>query len=145
MSYDTLTITTEGRVATLRMDNPPVNVITRELLIDLLKATELLETIEQVSAFMSVNAEHHMAAVRTQANTASSDLAASGEGLSTVLIITKCRQLTRLIICNQRIKQLVQPLTLNELVQLVERQVDAVITDTALRKVVGSYALGPIS
>ncbi len=36
----TVTVRTEGRVATLRMDNPPVNVITRELLIDLLKTTE---------------------------------------------------------------------------------------------------------
>ena len=42
MSHGTVEVTTDGRVATLRMDNPPVNVITRELLIDLLKATEQL-------------------------------------------------------------------------------------------------------
>lgn len=39
MSHGTVSVTAEGRVATLRMDNPPVNVITRELLVDLLKAT----------------------------------------------------------------------------------------------------------
>lgn len=39
MSNGTVSVTAEGRVATLRMDNPPVNVITRELLVDLLKAT----------------------------------------------------------------------------------------------------------
>ena len=63
MSYDTITVTTEGRVATLRMDNPPVNVITRELLIDLLKATEALAADESTTVLVleSANPEFFIA------------------------------------------------------------------------------------
>ncbi|MEM7285616.1 MAG: enoyl-CoA hydratase/isomerase family protein [Actinomycetota bacterium] len=56
MSYETVTVTTEGRVATLTMDNPPVNVITRELLIDLLKATEELAADDSTTVLVLASA-----------------------------------------------------------------------------------------
>lgn len=40
--YETIDLRVEGRLATITIDNPPVNVITRTLLIDLLKVTERL-------------------------------------------------------------------------------------------------------
>lgn len=52
MTHRTLEVTTRGRVVTVRIDNPPVNVITRELLIDLLKVTEELAADEATTVLV---------------------------------------------------------------------------------------------
>ena len=51
------------------------------------------------------------------------------------------RQLRRLVIGDQRLDQLVQRFAGDHLVELVERQVDAVVGDPALREIVGADAL----
>ncbi len=62
----------------------------------------------------------------------------------TIPLAAHLRQLARLVLGNQRIDQLVQTDAFHDLVQLVERQVDPVIGDTALRKVVRPDPLGAI-
>ncbi len=63
MSHDTLDLAVDGRVATITLDNPPVNIITRELLIDLLKATEWLMDNDDITVVImqSANPEFFMA------------------------------------------------------------------------------------
>ena len=63
MSYETLTLSTRGRVVSVCIDNPPVNVITRELLIDLLKATEEIAADDETTVLVleSANPDFFMA------------------------------------------------------------------------------------
>ena len=51
----------------------------------------------------------------------------------------------RLILGDQRVDDLVQRLARHHLVDLVERQVDAVVGDAALRKIIGADALGAVA
>jgi enoyl-CoA hydratase/carnithine racemase len=62
-SHDTLDLSIEGRIATITLDNPPVNVITRELLIDLLRVTEQLTNDANVTVVVlqSANPEFFIA------------------------------------------------------------------------------------
>src|SRR5215471_2419986 len=55
------------------------------------------------------------------------------------------RQEFRLMLGHQRVDDLAQRLALDDLRQLVEREVDAVIAHPALREVVGADALGAVA
>jgi len=61
--YRHLTITTEGRAVWATIDNPPINLITRELLIDLLKFSERVAVDEEstVVVLQSANPDFFMA------------------------------------------------------------------------------------
>ena len=55
------------------------------------------------------------------------------------------RQQLGLVLGDQRVDDLVQRLALHHLGQIVERQVDAVVGDAALREIVGADALGAVA
>src|SRR5437764_7039197 len=55
------------------------------------------------------------------------------------------RKLRGLVLGEQRIDDLVERLTIHDLVDFIERQVDSVIGDTALRKVISADALRPVA
>ena len=55
------------------------------------------------------------------------------------------RQQFGLVFGHQRVDDLVQGLAFHHLRQLVQRQIDAVIGDAALRKVIGADALGAVA
>src|SRR5262245_16770894 len=55
-----------------------------------------------------------------------------------------CQQLS-LMLGHQRVDDLAQRLALDDLRQLVERKIDAMIADPSLRKIVGADALGAVS
>lgn len=61
--YHHLTITTEGRAVWATIDNPPINLITRELLIDLLKFSERVAADDEstVVVLQSANPDFFMA------------------------------------------------------------------------------------
>src|SRR6476659_4976915 len=55
------------------------------------------------------------------------------------------RQLSRLVVGDQRIDYLVESLAAQNLVEFVEREIDAVVSHAALRKIVGADALRAVA
>ena len=59
-------------------------------------------------------------------------------------LLSNARQFFRLIFLLQRLYQLIEP-PVDDVGELVERQVDAVIRHAPLRKIIGADALGAIA
>ena len=69
---------------------------------------------------------------------------ANGAALSMTFLLHR-RELRRLMLGDQHVDQLVQGLALDHLVELMQRQADAMIGHAALRKIIGADALRAVA
>src|SRR5215813_6463322 len=60
------------------------------------------------------------------------------------IFINRC-ELRCLLIRHQRVDQLIERCSLEHLIELVQRQADAMVGDASLRKIVGANALGTVT